>query len=222
MNEINLKYLNENFLSLDELAEESGIQKETIKSYIKEKLIPNASYELRQTSRISSPLGDNHIVEDTILYFPKSYVDLVKRIRNNDPEEMKQVFIEKMKRHLLDHQEKEFAYKNAVSIPDSLDEELEKEWNHYLNGIYGICTLNATPEEIIEKEVAVKKLISFLETCENRGEIKSKESELRQIISEYDQVSSLFAPYQRESSSRGKYVDKPLQKLGLEDKIRSY
>lgn len=221
MTDFNQKYLEENFLSLEDLAEQSGISMEKLGAYIEKKMIPRASYKVRQNHEISSALGDSYILESETSYFPKSYVDLAQGLENRSTEETKKEFIDKMKNYLLDHQAKEIAYKNAVSDSGKLDAALEEEWNHYLNGIYGICTLNATPEEIIEKEVAVKKLQNFL--ADNEVEdLLAKKSELEQIISEYDLVSSRFAPYQRESSSRGKYVDKSLQNLGLEDKIKSY
>lgn len=64
-------------------------------------------------------------------------------------------------------------------------------------------------------------MINFLNS-NSKDEWKDKESLLTQIITEYDAVSNLFAPYQRKLSSRGKYVDKPLQKLELKYKIKKY
>ena len=221
MEDINLKYLKENFHSLDSLAERSGVSKEAIQKYIEKELLPKASYVLRQKSEITSPLGDSHSFEDKVLYFPKSYVSLVRKLNGKNSDENKDVFIAKMKNHLLNHPKKKFAYDNTESNSEKLDGELAKEWNHYLNGIYGICTLNATPEEIVEKEVAVKRLIHFIDSTK-QNDWRPKQSELKEIVAAFDQVSSRFAPYQRESSSRGKYVDKSLQKLGLEDKIKGY
>mgnify|MGYP000716477482 CR=1 FL=1 len=164
---------------------------------------------------------DTQGFEDKVLYFPKSYVSLVRKLNGKNSDENKDVFIAKMKNHLLNHPKKKFAYDNTESNSEKLDGELAKEWNHYLNGIYGICTLNATPEEIVEKEVAVKRLIHFIDSTK-QNDWRPKQSELKEIVAAFDQVSSRFAPYQRESSSRGKYVDKSLQKLGVEDKIKGY
>ena len=102
-----------------------------------------------------------------------------------------------------------------------LNAELENEWEHYCNGIYGICTLNASPREIIEKEIAVKKLIALL-NAHRSEELPDQKENLSQIVGDYDRVSNLFAPYQRETSSRGKYVDRALEAAGCEDKIKHY
>lgn len=221
MKEINLKYLAENFLTLDEVAERSSISTERIEAYIKEQLIPEPSYKVHKHFEITSPLNDSHKIEDEVLYFPKSYVDLLKDCEKRSAEEIKKVFIGKMRQHLKNHKTNELAYENAISDENKLEHALENEWTYFQKGIYGICTLKASPQEIIEKEVAVKKLLEFLDTF-SEDEWKGKESELTQLIDEYDEVSNLFAPYQRESSSRGKYVDKPLQRLELRDKIKKY
>src|SRR6185369_9711493 len=144
MQDANLKYLNDRFLTLDEVSRQSGVSSEKIVEGIEKKLLPQPSYKLARVSEISSPLGDSYRVEETILYFPHSYVDLVRQSSKGHQETFKSDFIAEMK------------------DPAKLNAELENEWEHYCNGIYGICTLNASPQEIIEKEIAVKKLIALL------------------------------------------------------------
>ena len=221
MKEINLKYLDENFLSLEELSAQTGISADKIKVYIEEQLLPQPSYKLRKIFTITSPLDDEHKIDGETLYFPKSYLSLLNNLEKQNSQEIKENFINQMRQHLLNHNSKDLAYENAVSDENRIEKELENEWDYYQKGIYGICTLNASPSELIEKEIAVKKLLRFLDKF-SEDKWEHKKSELLQIIAEYDEVSNVFAPYQRESSSRGKYVDKALQKLGIEDKIKTY
>ncbi len=219
--EINLKYLCENFLTLEEVSEKSSVSGDKIKRYIVSGLVPKHSYEVSRTVEITSSLTDKHSVQESIYYFPTNYVELIKNCESRNSEETKKEFIDTMRQHLQSHKDKALAYENAVSDESRLEQELENEWNHYQNGIYGICTLTASPKAIVEKEIAVKKLIGFLE--ENpEDKLKNKKEELVEIVAEYDAVSSLFAPYQRELSSRGKYVDRPLKKIGFNNKIKSY
>lgn len=221
MQDANLKYLNDRFLTLDEVSRESGVSSEEIVEGIDKKLLPQPSYKLARVSEISSPLGDSYRVEETILYFPHSYVDLVRQSSKGHQETFKSDFIAEMKDHLLGHSGKDYAYDGAMKDPAKLNAELENEWEHYCNGIYGICTLNASPQEIIEKEIAVKKLIALL-NAHRSEELPDQKENLSQIVGDYDRVSNLFAPYQRETSSRGKYVDRALEAAGCEDKIKHY
>ena len=104
---------------------------------------------------------------------------------------------------------------------DVLSECLKGEVNAFLAGIYGICTINGTPDEIIRKEIAVKKLLDFQEQTQARLS-ETEIGELEHLVEEYDSVAALFAPYQRAASSRGKYVDAPLRRAGLEALIKDY
>lgn len=226
MKEINLNYLEENFLTLEQIASRTDISAEVIKSFINKKITPEPSYIVRQIIEITSPLEDKHEIEEVVWYFPESYVELLKASQNKSAENLKQSFVAEMRRHLLGHSAKEFAYGNVFESggkpnEEKLAGELENEWRYYNQGIYGICTLHAIPREIIEKEIAVKKLLNALDTF-SAGELINRKSEISLIIDEFDKVSNLFAPYQRESNSRGKYVDKILKHLGMEEKVKTY
>lgn len=221
MKNLNLEYLSNNYLTLEQVSLQSGVTSQEIEDKIQNQLLPEPSYQLNHTIEITSPLGDRHKLEGVTSYFPPSYVNLVKRSTDEPADKIKQKFIDEMKGHLLKHPSREVAYGGVLGDDHKLDEALEQEWEAYCKGIYGICTLNATAPEIIEKEIAVKKLIKFLNSHSD-NDLKNRRSELTRIIEEYDRVSNLFAPYQRESSSRGKYVDRPLEAVGLESQIRKY
>ena len=222
MQDLNLKYLNDGFLTLDEVSRKSGVPAREIEDRIRDRNLPEPSYRLRSRSVITSALDDEHIIEEERSYFPLNYPDLVVERQDGDANEIKDDFIGKMKEHLLSHPGKEFAFGGIVAEAATLDAELEAEWNHYCAGIYGICTLEAAAPDIIDKEIAVKKIISFLEAHED-GELSENQKEsLFQMIEAYDKVSNLFAPYQRVTSSRGKYIDKALRSLGKEDLIKQY
>ena len=220
MKDPNLEYLNNNFLTLEQVSQTTGVAILEIENRIRNGQLPEPSYRLNRKVEITSPLGDKHVIEETTLYFPPSYIGLVKQ-NAGETAEIKRKFIDELRVHFGDHPSKDFAYDGAAVDGQKLDAALEHEWESYSKGIYGICTLNATPAEIIGKEIAVKRLIAFLNSHSD-GDLKDNESEFAKIVEEYDKVSNLFAPYQRETSSRGKYVDKPLRLLKLEDKVRKY
>lgn len=226
MKENNLKYLSENFLTLEQLASRTKSSVEEIERFIAMEIIPRPSYIVRRTVEISSPLDDAHTIEETILYFPESYVELLKKSRAKNAEEIKKSFIEAMSEHLLAHSAKEFAYGNVFETDgtakqEKVSQELENEWDYFCQGIYGICTLHATPQEVIEKEIAVKKLLDFLDK-NPADELANHQDEIVKIVEEFDKVAQIFAPYQRAASSRGKYVDATLKLIEMEDRVKKY
>jgi hypothetical protein len=96
------------------------------------------------------------------------------------------------------------------------------EWNYYCEGIYGICTLNATENEIVEKEIIVKRLIKYNEKHSESKLNEEEKEELKNLNDEFNKITSNFAPYQRETSSRGKYLDKILKINDMENLIKNY
>jgi len=226
MQEINLNYLRRNFLTIEQLAAQASFSAAEIEAFIDAKMLPAPSYQVRQTIEITSPLADEYRIEETTRYFSQSYVVLLQALRGKGADEIKRSFIEEMRQHLVAHEDKKFAYGNVFEADDQPDDEkiaaeLEKEWEYYCAGIYGICTLTATPQAVIEKEIAVKKLLDFLARYSDDEQLAHK-CEAAAIIAEYDQVSNLFAPYQRAASSRGKYIDRTLNHLKMEDKVKKY
>lgn len=225
--DINLKYIEQNYIEYKTLCKTANISSGELEELIKKELIPNASYTINSTDEISSPLGDNVLVNELKKYFPKNTLDLIKRnkVLTNDPTNfkarIKQEFLETLESRI----DKRYAYDDIIDEKgniDSLKIELafEKEWQYYCQGIYGICTLNATGADIVKKEIAVKKLIEFNENhIDNKLSAKEKDM-LKSLNIQFNEVSNLFAPYQRENSSRGKYLDKILQLNGMTELIK--
>lgn len=227
MNE-NIKYITENYIELEELCVMTNLLVEDLERLIAEKLLPNYSYKTEITTEISSPLQDKEVVKVTKKYFPKSIVNLIEQnlneIKENDlKKKIKNEFINTF----ITHNDNKFAYEsivyeNGIIDKEKLAEAFEIEWEYYLKGIYGICTLNATGSEIAKKEIAVKKLISFIKKNEKRLLQEDTKKELLLLNTQYNEVSNLFAPYQRKNSSRGKYLDKVLEGSLLNELIKKY
>ena len=80
---------------------------------------------------------------------------------------------------------------------------------------------------------AVKLTDAMKKTARNAQKVSSKkfgdkklsdsEKEMLTILNnEFNEVSNLFAPYQRKNSSRGKYLDKILELNSLSELIKNY
>ncbi len=127
---------------------------------------------------------------------------------------------------MRNHTHRKFAYENILDENDQINIEkanelFDEEWDYFCKGVYGICTLNNNENAIIEKEIAIKRILDFIA---NKSSLhtKNEENNLRELNEELNKSTSLFAPYQRELSSRGKYLDKLLEEFALADLIKKY
>lgn len=224
----NLKYIKENFIELEDLCKATNITKQQLQTLTDNELIPKPSYEITNNYTISSPLGDKETISETHKYYHKSIIDLIaknKGLKNSKDykKNLKAEFLETF----INSKDNKYGYDNLLNEDgkvdiDKLNIVFEQEWIHYLNGIYGICTLNATGSEIAKKEIAVKKLINFNQKHESLILSDEDKGILESLNTQFNEVSSLFAPYQRESSSRGKYLDRILKHNSLSALVQKY
>lgn len=227
MKDINLKYIEENYLESEEVISIMNLTPDKLNRLIEAKLIPQPSYVINSELTISSSLNDNHKIVSSKKYFPKSILNLIAdNTLHHNPEKFKNDFRENLLSNLKNHDHKIFAYGNVFNENEEIDENkidnaLEEEWGHFCKGIYGICTLEGNEEAIIEKEIAIKRILKFIET--KSSTITPEEiNHLKELNEVFNNYTSDFAPYQRETSSRGKYLDKLLQEFNLEELINKY
>jgi len=225
--EQNFDYINENYITENELCTITNISKDELAALIQNQLVPQPSYTVSRSIRITSPLNDEFESEITEKYFSKNCISLVKKNKElRDIHLYKEEFKENFILNLINHPDKAFAYDSIfnTSFPEQekLNEIFESEWAAYCNGIYGICTLHSTEEEIVKKEIAVKKLIHFNTQFSDKKLTTEESDELIKLNEEFNEVTQKFAPYQRNSSSRGKYLDKILKENNLDDLVIKY
>lgn len=222
--ESNFEYISGNYITEEKLCDITEITKDKLNALIQNHLVPEASYVVTRSIKITSPLNDEFQTEITEKYFSKNCVSLIQKNKETkDSHEYKAEFREKFIQNLMKHPDRNFAYHNAFNNDqEKLEEIFESEWEAYCNGIYGICTIHSTEEDIVRKEVAVKKLIHFNTLFSQKTLNENETEELIQLNKEFNEVAERFAPYQRASSSRGKYLDEILENNSLGYLIKKY
>ena len=224
----NNKYITENYIEWNKLCSLSNISSQKLEDLIQKELVPNASYTINTTNEISSSLQDKIIIKETKRYFSKNIVELIQKNKTlKNSSRFKEHFKTEFRNTLEKNPDKKYAYDNIFKEDETIDENklnliFEQEWKHYCDGVYGICTLNASAFDISHKEVAVKKLIDFNKKHKDNILNKKEKRILKKLNTEFNAVSNVFAPYQRENSSRGKYLDKILKLNSLDELIIKY
>lgn len=226
MKDININYIEDNYLEFGEVLKLTNLTSDRLEQLIDDKLIPNASYVIDSEITISSSLNDNHKMVISKRYFAKNIIELIENNKEKIPEKLKDEFRENWLYNLKNHSHKTFAYGNIFDKDeqiklDEADKIVEEEWEYFCKGVYGICTLNNNENDIINKEVAIKRILDFIEK-KSASQISSEKIELEHLNTEFNKSTSFFAPYQRESSSRGKYLDQLLREFSLEGLMKKY
>lgn len=216
-----IRYIEENYIEGDELCSKMQISSHELNQLINSKRIPKPSYEVTHKMKICSPLNDSVEKEIQTKYFPLKSLELLKQIKQKQEGITKLEFKKNLYQVLEAHPYKSYAYQNIVKAngnidPVIFDKYAEEKWRYYISGVYGICTQNVSVEEIVRKGIVVRRLKEFQENNHKDNEL------LKALDKEYNEVAMLFAPYQRQESSRGKYLDATLKKNKLEGLIKKY
>ncbi len=95
---------------------------------------------------------------------------------------------------------------------EGLEQHIKEEWQHFLEGTYGLCTKSGLPEDIAAKEIAIYQINEILEQDENKRDIET----LTKAVDLLDNASSLFSPHERLRSSRHRLVDEVRRQHKLE------
>lgn len=222
--DINLTYIEDNYLEFEEVKRLADLSSHELDKLIEDKLIPSPSYVIDSAITISSPLNDSYKILVSKKYFAKNIIDLISKNKVKTYEKLKAEFKQNLLFNLENHNHKAFAYGNVLNENKEIDlkkadKVLEEEWDYFCKGVYGICTLNNNEEAVIDKEIAIKRILSFIEK-KSASLTNDEKLELEKLNTEFNKSTSLFAPYQRELSSRGKYLDKLLREFSLGDLIK--
>jgi len=228
MNSDILNYLQQNFYTMQQLAEISGVTETRIDQWIQLRCLPAHSYKISTDGAVHSFFG---VVENVSspgeekCYFNPSHIVKIKALEETGQpsqdmaDKIKHSFCQDYITILNDKQMIQFGMADHFnpdgSNDETLDQLLESEWAYYLDGIYGFCTKRARTSEIALKETMIKK-INFLTDEATKAHITDDEKKsLSDAVNCLDQVSSQFSPHEFERSSRNKYIVKIRAKYHL-------
>ena len=205
-----IRYLNEHFLTREQLLAHCAIRADELRRWQACCMMPRASYRLSLDIICASFFGE-HREQQVIEYYAREYVSWVGMLRQIDSEQEAYAVFARRYRTRLD----ELAA-SGMTYPGSFatDEHIAAEWNHFLDGTYGLCTMTGLPEEIAAKEVAIAA-IRKLDADRDRPQGDANRKRLRKAVDLLDEASSPFAPHEVARSSRRRYVDEMRRAHGL-------
>jgi hypothetical protein len=169
-------------------------------------MMPLASYLL--TIKCDSFFGE-HSEAQASEFFPKAYLSWLADITTMpDAQSAFDVFNARYKAQLQTLND--FG---LYSVDDKFNKDLKshikQEWQHFLKGTYGVCTQSGLVEDIATKELTTSNINELISNKELSGQ---KRKQLKISIDLLDSATSLFAPHERQNSSRVKLIEYVMKK----------
>jgi len=216
-----IDYIIENFITIEELARLSDVRVEQLREMVAANCLPGPAYEVKGDYKVQSIFGEH---QETVCraYYPKSHIAKAQAISANSDtyseqnEALRQAFYRDYKNNLVSKNAIDFGLENLFDEAGRVagaaaDKLLASEWQHYLDGTYGLCTRRATADDIAIKEIMVAKITHLMGKIDEDS-ASSLLLELSSAVDALDAVSSPFAPHEQERSSRGRFIDTVRQK----------
>ncbi|MFC0118342.1 DUF6058 family natural product biosynthesis protein [Pseudoalteromonas xiamenensis] len=198
-----MEYLCTHFLNKTQLLSAAQVSDEELRNYQAFGLVPKCSYKLNLNLDCHSFFGE-HLEHGTIEYFAKGYVEWLQHVHAaSDKKSVYRGFAVRY-RHTLENLNKLGFESTHPNVNELLDSHIEQEWQHFLNGTYGLCTQSGLPEDIAAKELAIL-IINALTLGPVTSDLDKQK--LKQAVDLLDSVSAQFAPHERERSSRNRLID---------------
>ncbi|MBU2971978.1 hypothetical protein KO527_21810 [Pseudoalteromonas sp. C2R02] len=194
-----LNYLNQHFYTKTQLLEKSKISSVDFNQYQQKSMMPAASYLLN--IKCDSFFGEHTQASE---FYPKAYLSWLADLTTTpNAQTAFEVFSARYKTQL-----QKLNGFGLFSVDDkfnkNLSNHIKQEWQHFLKGTYGICTQSGLVADIATKELTT----SIVNELILNKELSSKKRENLEIsINLLDSVTSLFAPHERQNSSRVKLIE---------------
>jgi hypothetical protein len=203
-----IDYLNNHFLSRDQLLHASGIDGRQLDELIANERMPQPSYRLRVSVACDSFFGA-HAEDVAIDYFAKGYPAWIGMLMASQTPAY-ETFATRYRAALA-----ALPLRSAhPKLNAGVDAHLREEWRHFLAGTYGLCTCSGLPEDIAAKELAICVIQELTGSPLPPG--PAGIDTLRTATDLLDRASSPFAPHERARSSRKRYVDEVRLAYGLQ------
>lgn len=225
------EYLKQQYVTIDWLAERSGLTAQQIDELVREKCIPGPSYEIFETAEVAAFTSNNptELARKTIgRHFSPSVLAWIDRAKPllaglRGPElreHLKRQFLGEYREGLVKNAAQQINYRGLFDGDGTLSESrfqdhFEQTWNHWWNGTWGICVIQSDSfERITRKQIAVERLIQLTEDGKKLSFSEVEAFATKMAIAMYEEIVPPFSRHDHRDSSRLRLVENVLPRLG--------
>lgn len=205
-----LRYLHDNYITLDELAARTGIPASRISAFAAAECIPGYSHALCQTAVVNTRIsGDFHVTDSEVWFFHPDVAGWVARA-NAAYEACGSLEAAALQVRQQFEREVELALGKPAS---ECAEAIDSNWREFLAGTYGVCLKRIHAADMIQKQRALYRIERLLDEVGDAVPSPDHVNRLRTQIARYDEVASAFGPHEVATSSRGTTIKRATEVL---------
>jgi hypothetical protein len=201
-----IRYLEEAFLTKAQLLAACCIDEQELARLQGRRIMPRASYSLRLDVACDSLFGA-HSESAHIEYYANGSAAWIGALQTlADDAGAYRMFASRYKAQLAQLSEAGLSTSDD-KLGAGLERHIEQEWQHFLDGSYGVCARSGLPEDIATKELSIL-IIEHITGGRGATALSTEErTVLARAVDLLDAASPPFAPHERERSSRHRLID---------------
>ena len=205
-----LTYLQQEYLTIKQLAQCSAVSEDRILELIEMQCIPPHSYEISSITTISCQIREISPVEIVITRY---YNASIKNwIINAEQLILQGLSLVEVASKIKADFEKDFhqAFDSMVT-PGC--QGFDNAWRYLMNGTWGICLKEISVQSMAKKELSRLKIAQLCKMDEPGHTLSEDEKQvLRQAVKDYESVTKAFSPYLIPTCSRTVEVEPAVAK----------
>lgn len=207
-----MNYLYDHFLEQSQFAAAVKTTPEALTALIDAQVFPKHSYAIDSRGRSRSFVTDYTEVMTYHFHLRGHrdwYRDVVRLCLKTEAQ-AREYFFRRYQQAKRDFLSGSLGMELRMAAPDVLDrfdtEHDQATWQHFLNGVYGICTRDGHPETIFLKQIGVMFVEHITMTARPEDMTCDQLELLRRTVDFLDKVESSFAPHEVSLSSRQRCI----------------
>ncbi|KLN61746.1 hypothetical protein WH96_05440 [Kiloniella spongiae] len=208
-----LNYLYENFYEEASLLKQSQVSQEELRLLISQRIAPQPSYVITANLKTISFVSQDTLSE-TCRFYPKTYPEWLNilKTKNLDTEDIAKNYFrqayQKARQNFFESEQGKDLLEEYPALSDYLTaNHFNETWNHFLGGVFGVCTRENLPRGIFEKQLLVR-FIDYMKQHHSPANISPlSKSRLETAVAYLNMVEADFAPHEVPITSRQRCIN---------------
>jgi hypothetical protein len=203
-----LDYLQHHFLTLDQLAERSGLAPSRLEALIDAGLMPAHAHEATFRLTVYARVNGHHPTDDRrVRYY---HPDLAELAKAADAAAQTLGLVGGAAAIRAQHDAEVFAASSLAAGDPALRALADDAWWMWRDGTIGVCLQRFAPANIVRKSEAVAAMAEALEQAAADGPDAVDRRKLDAALAAYAAHAGPFGPHERHTSTRARIYEPAL------------